>query len=89
MLMILLFLLNDLNLPTHFVNFVSSKHKNINLIVEPENIGSLSSLEVKICHKNGKFVTSVYRKPTFSGVFTNGESFILTYQKRRHTHITS
>ena len=28
------------------------------------------------------FVTSVCRKPTFSGVYTNYESFIPTYQKR-------
>ena len=37
---------------------------------------------------NDKFVTSVYRKPTFIGVFTNYESFIPTYQKRRLLHIS-
>ena len=36
--------------------------------------------------KNDKCVTSVYRKPTFSGVFTNYESFIPTYQKRGLLH---
>ena len=36
--------------------------------------------------KNRKFVTSVYRKPTFSGVFTNYESLIPTYQKRGLLH---
>ena len=36
----------------------------------------------KICRKNDKFFTSVYRKPTLSGVLTNYESFIPTYQKR-------
>ena len=61
---------------------MSSKNQNINFTVEQENIGSLSFLDVKICSKNGKFVTSVYRKPTFSGVFTDYESFIPTYQKR-------
>ena len=65
---------------------MSSKHQNINFIVEQENIGSLSPLDIKICWKNGKFVTSVYRKLTFSGVFTNGESFILTYEKRGLLH---
>ena len=43
-------------------------------------------LDVKICRKNGKFVTSVYRKPTFSGVFTNYDSFIPTHQKRGLLH---
>ena len=65
---------------------MSSKHKNINFIAEQENISSLLFLDVKICRKNGKFVTSVYRKPTFSGVFTNYESFIPTYQKRGLLH---
>ena len=80
--MIFLYLLNDLNLPAHFVNFVSSKHKNINVTVEQKNISSLSSLEVKVCHENSKFVIRVHRKSTCSGVFTNGESFIPKYQKR-------
>ena len=41
---------------------------------------------VRHWRKNGKFVTSVYRKPTFSWVFTNYESFIPTYQKRGLLH---
>ena len=69
-----------------FREYMSSKHQNINFTVEKENVGSLSFLDVKICRKNGKFVTSVYRKPTFSGVFTNYESFIPAYQKRGLLH---
>ena len=65
---------------------MSSKHQNITFTVEQENVGSLSFLDVEICRKNVKFVTSVYRKPTFSGVFTNYESFIPTYQKRGLLH---
>ena len=62
---------------------MSSKHQNIDFTVKKENVGSLLFLEVKICRKNGKFVTSVYGKPTFSGFFTNYENFIQTHQKRR------
>ena len=69
-----------------FCEYMSSKHQNINFTVEQENIGSLSFLDVKNLSKNGKFVTSVYRKPTFSGVFTNYESFIPTYQKTGLLH---
>ena len=69
-----------------FREYMSPKHQNLNFTVEQENIGSLSFLHVKICRKNGKFVTSVYRKPTFSGVFTNYESFIPVYQKRELLH---
>ena len=59
---------------------------SFNFTVEHENIGLLSFIDVNICAKNGKFVTSVYRKPTFSGVFTNFESFIPMYQKRGLLH---
>ena len=65
---------------------MSSKHQNINFTVEQENIDSLSFLDIKSCRKNVKSVTSVYRKPTFSGVFTNYESFIPTYQKEGVLH---
>ena len=65
---------------------MSSKHQNINFTTENEIFGSLSFLNVKICRKNGKFVTSIYRKPTFSGVFINYESFIPTYQKKGFLH---
>ena len=36
----------------------------------------------KFVIKKIKFVTSVYRKPTFSDVFTNYESFIPMYRKK-------
>ena len=49
---------------------------------EIEENGSLSFLDIKISRENNKFVTSVYRKPTFSGVFTNVESFIPDIYKR-------
>ena len=40
---------------------------------------SLSFLDIKIVRENNKFTTSVDHKTTFSGVFTNFESFILIY----------
>ena len=63
MLIIYLYFLNHLNLFTHFAN-ICPEH-NINCTVVHENIGSLSFLEVKLCGKNAKFVTSIYRKPNF------------------------
>ena len=66
--------------------YMSSKHQNINFTIEKENVGSLLFLDVKICRKNGKFVTTVYRKPTFSEVFNIYKSFIPTYQKRGLLH---
>ena len=72
--------------PNSFRVYMSAKHQNINFTFEKENVGSLSFLDVKICRKNGKFATSVYRKPTFSGVFTNYKSFMPTYPKRGLLH---
>ena len=50
--------------------------------MEIEENGSLSFLDITITRENNKFVTSVYRKPTFSGVFTNFGSFIPEMHKR-------
>ena len=61
-----------------FREYMSSKHLKINFTVEQETVGWLSFLDVKICRENGKLVTSVYRKPTFSGVFSIYETFIPT-----------
>ena len=38
-------------------------------------------LHAKIFHNNGKFVSSAYRKPTFSSVFTNYKSSIPMYSE--------
>ena len=61
---------------------MSSKHQYMNLSVEHEELNSDSFLDVKICLKNGKCVTSFSKKPTFSRFFPNYESFALAYQKR-------
>ena len=81
------FVLSESSESAHsFREYMSSEHRNINVTVEPENVGSLSFLDVKICRKNGKLATFFYRKPTFSGVFTNYESFISAYQTRGLLH---
>ena len=59
-----------------FRNYLNRQHKNIKFISETENENSISFLDIKITRGNNKFMTSVYRKPTFSGVFTNFGSFI-------------
>ena len=69
-----------------FHKYMSSRHQNIDFTVEQEIIGSLLLLDIKICHKNGKFVTSAYRKATFTGFFTSYKSFVPTYQMRGLLH---
>ena len=64
-----------------FVEYMSTKHPNIKFTFEHEHNNSFSFLDVKICRENNKLTTSVYRKSTSSGGFTNFESFLPTVYK--------
>ena len=55
---------------------MNHQHPNIKFTFEVEKNNNFSFLDIKICRENNKFTTSVFRKPTFSGVFTNFDSFI-------------
>ena len=56
--------------------YLSSKHPNIKFSLEKEEDGRLPFLDINIFCENDKFATNVYRKKTFSGVYTNFKSFI-------------
>ena len=43
---------------------------------EQETNARLAFLDVEVSRQQGKFVTAVYRKPTFSGVYTHFGSFL-------------
>ena len=74
-------LFSSLDQVEKFKSYLSSKHPNINFSLEKENEGRISFLDVNIFREKGKFVTNVYRKKTFSGVYTNFDSFILETYK--------
>ena len=59
-----------------FVDYMNHQHPNIKFTFEVEKNNNFSFLEVEICRANNKFTTSVFRKPTFGGVFTDFDSFI-------------
>ena len=59
-----------------FREYLSSKHPNIKFSIEKEEDGCLPFLDVNIFRENDKFATNVYRKKTFSGVYTNFKSFV-------------
>ena len=48
---------------------------------EDEKNGNMSFLDVEISQENGKFGTTVCRKPNFSGVYTHFESFLPSTHK--------
>ena len=67
------------NKPEHaqfFLEYMNKKHNNMTFSFETKINGSLSFLDVKIFRENDKSVTSVFRKETFSGVYTNFIGFI-------------
>ena len=39
--------------------------------IEREKENKLSFLDVEIIREQGKFTTTIFRKPTFSGVYSN------------------
>ena len=48
---------------------------------EQEENRNLAFLDIEVSREKGKFVTTVYRKPTFSGVNTHFECFLATVYK--------
>ena len=59
-----------------FQNYMNNMHKHMKFTSETENNNCFSFLDINIMREKHQFTTSVYRKPTFSGVFTHYESFI-------------
>ena len=60
---------------------MNKRYKNIKFSFETEKGNSFSFLDVKICREKDKFTTSVFRKDTFSGVYTNFSSFVALKHK--------
>ena len=54
---------------------------------EQEKNGKLSFLDIEVSQEKGKFVTIVYRKSTFSDVYTHFESFLPTIYKFGLVHV--
>ena len=57
-------------------NCLNSKHRNIRFTGEKEQNNSIPFWDVLITRTSNSFNTSVYHKPTFSGVYSNFNSFI-------------
>ena len=59
-----------------FLRYANSKHPNIEFSYEEEEDNKLPFLDIEISRVNGNFVTSLYRKSTFSGVYLNFNSYL-------------
>ena len=58
-----------------FKLYLNKQHANMHFTSEVEDNNVLPFLDINIIRDGNEFVTSVYRKKTFSGVYTNFESF--------------
>ena len=65
-----------------FLDYLNRQHANITFTAEIERDGKLAFLDIDISCSESKFTTSVYRKPTFTGLSTNFHSFIPNTQKQ-------
>ena len=59
-----------------FKAYMNTRHKKMKFTSEIEENEILPFLDIKVIHEASAFITSVYRKPTFRGVYTNYNSFI-------------
>ena len=66
-------LFSDKSHAPKFLNYINRQHDNINFTMETESTNSLSFLDVLVSRQNNEFVTSVFRKSSFSGL---GISFL-------------
>ena len=59
-----------------FQSYLNSCHVSMSFTIETEQENKISFLDVSVIREQGEFTTSVYRKPTFSGVYTHFDSFL-------------
>ena len=59
-----------------FFNFINSTHSNMTFTMETEQDGKLNFLDTVVNKNDTLFFTSLYRKSTFTGLYTNWNSLI-------------
>ena len=65
----------------NFFTHLNSLHSSLRFTQEKESNSSLPFLDVLVERQNSDFVTSVYRKPTFTGQYLRWNSFSPTERK--------
>ena len=64
----------NINQDERFLEYLNSQHPNIKFTHEVEENNSLAFLDVLVIHDRNGFATNLYRKKTFTGLYTNFES---------------
>ena len=65
----------DLSHVQLFLDYLNSKHPNITFTCDIETDFKLPFLDIQVTRQNGQFITSVFRKATFTGLGSNYLSF--------------
>ena len=65
-----------------FDKYLNSRHNNMSFKYEVEKNNHLPFLDVSVTRESESFSTSIYRKPTFSGLYTNYYSYIADNYKK-------
>ena len=69
-------LFNNKGTAVQFLSYLNSRYKNIQFTIEFEQDHEIPFLDVLIKrHLNNSFSTSIYRKKTFTGLYTQWDSF--------------
>ena len=58
-----------------FLDILNQLHSSLTFTMEEENNGQSPFLDVLVERRDFSFLTSVYRKPTFTGIYLNWHSF--------------
>ena len=69
-----------------FLRHINSRHRNIKFTCKEEK-DKISFLDIPISRNNNALETSIFRKPTFTGVYTNFNTFLSTEYKRFAAHV--
>ena len=59
-----------------FCEYMNTCHERIRFTIEHENDNCLSFLDCKVTREHSEFSTSVFRKKSFSGVYSHFDSFL-------------
>ena len=69
-----------------FLRYINSRHRNIKFTYKEEKDTKISFLDISISRNYNALETSIFHKPTFSGVYTSFNSFLPTEYKRGLLH---
>ena len=66
--------IKDESCATKILEFLNTQHQNIRFTIEMELNNKIPFLDTKVTKKEDSFTTTIYHKPTFTGVYLNWTS---------------